>query len=240
MASIIILPAVVESRLTAKHPPLVAGPGCTPTREDIFRLAQEGSYFLGCVKTTTQADAADLSSEQAAQPPPPFKLRAADLVQNASETFLLQQHTLVKGKANYYYIKAIKTTWTTLRDTGMALPSVFPGAMNRTAPGALMRGNGTGVAVVKKSAIQPGHRRALQQTNDNRFRPSSTTDYPFYPIGKLTFRMSSGTSWCSASFISPDDLLTAAHCVIDSETGEAYTDFRFAPGKDGDWEPYGR
>ena len=121
--------------MTAKHPPFLAGPGCAPTKADIFRFANEGSLFLGCVITTTPNEAAAAAqaaglSEQPLQPAAPSKLRAADLVKKSTETFLMLQHTIVDGSGNYYYVKASKTTWATLRNTkGM---TSFPGAMKRT------------------------------------------------------------------------------------------------------------
>jgi V8-like Glu-specific endopeptidase len=81
---------------------------------------------------------------------------------------------------------------------------------------------------------------ALQQLRDNRFRPASSTSFPFWNVGQLTFRGNKGGFICSASFFSPDDIMTAAHCVVDSATGETYRDFKFVPAKDGATEPYGR
>ena len=51
---------------------------------------------------------------------------------------------------------------------------------------------------------------------------------PLYWAGKLFFRAPDGDYVCSAQFISPNVILTAAHCVRDPETGNWYEDFIFA------------
>jgi hypothetical protein len=238
--------------LTVKHPPFAAGPGCTPTRDDIFRFAEEGSVFLGCVKTTTPSAAAAAAAVAAGfsmldgESPPPPKLRAADLVKNSSETFVIMQHTLLNDGSNYYYVQATRTTWAALYNTSGAVPT-FPSSVmtNRTGPprSPTASGNGTArSAAVRKSASQQsrGHRRALQQFNDNRYRQSDLQSFPYWNIGLLSFSDNGEGFTCSATFFSPDDLLTAAHCVVDSVTGQPYRITSFVPAKDGASEPYGR
>ena len=51
---------------------------------------------------------------------------------------------------------------------------------------------------------------------------------PLYWAGKLFYRTPEGDYVCSGQFISPNVILTAAHCVRDSDTGEWYKDFIFA------------
>lgn len=51
---------------------------------------------------------------------------------------------------------------------------------------------------------------------------------PLYWAGKLFYRTPNGDYVCSAQFISPRVLLTAAHCVRDGDTGVWYQDFLFA------------
>jgi len=51
---------------------------------------------------------------------------------------------------------------------------------------------------------------------------------PLYWAGKLFFRAGSDDYVCSAQFISPNVLVTAAHCVRDPDTGNWHDDFIFA------------
>jgi hypothetical protein len=56
--------------------------------------------------------------------------------------------------------------------------------------------------------------------------PSYTT--PLKWAGRLFFRSPAGDQVCSAQFISPQIILTAAHCVRDSATGSFYENIAFA------------
>jgi hypothetical protein len=62
--------------------------------------------------------------------------------------------------------------------------------------------------------------------------PQSSGDRRTIPLkysGKLFFTKPNGrNSYCSAQFISPRIILTAAHCVRSNETGAWYRNFRFA------------
>ena len=58
------------------------------------------------------------------------------------------------------------------------------------------------------------------------FGPSGGT--PLRWAGRLAFKTPSGDAYCTAQFIAPRVLATAAHCVRDNQTGAYYTDFRFA------------
>jgi len=51
---------------------------------------------------------------------------------------------------------------------------------------------------------------------------------PLFWVGKLFYTTPDGDFQCTAQFISPQVILTAAQCVRDSETGDFYTDFVFA------------
>ena len=84
------------------------------------------------------------------------------------------------------------------------------------------------------------HLRKLLQIRDNRFQITNTQAFPYWNIGQLFFQTRTGGSRCSGTFMSPDDIITAGHCVIDSATGATYNGFQFAPAKNGATEPYGR
>jgi hypothetical protein len=71
--------------------------------------------------------------------------------------------------------------------------------------------------------------------------------YPYRAIGKMTFDMPTGSTYCSASVIRRGVIVTAAHCIQDFGTGSAiFRNFRFLPGHYGaagaslnQREPYG-
>lgn len=65
---------------------------------------------------------------------------------------------------------------------------------------------------------------------------------PWRAIGKLLITSASGGSgWCSASVISPNDVIvTAAHCCYDRGTGSWNQDFQFVPAMRGTQKPYGQ
>jgi len=55
--------------------------------------------------------------------------------------------------------------------------------------------------------------------------------YPYAFIGKLTFTTPQGASFCSASLIRRNVLVTAAHCVQDFGTGAvSFSNYKFKPG----------
>ena len=53
-------------------------------------------------------------------------------------------------------------------------------------------------------------------------------DIPLRWAGRLFFKTPDGDHTCSAQFIGPRVLVTAAHCLRDNLTGTYYTNFRFA------------
>lgn len=61
--------------------------------------------------------------------------------------------------------------------------------------------------------------------------------YPYYTVGKLYFTTPSGNSYCTASVISPNNIIvTAAHCVY---SGGWYSNWSFVPADRAGTAPYG-
>ncbi len=75
---------------------------------------------------------------------------------------------------------------------------------------------------------------------DERVRLTNTNEYPLRAIAFLGMYDQSGefVGHCTGTFISPNALLTAAHCLWDPETGWTW-DIRVVPGRNGSVEPYG-
>jgi V8-like Glu-specific endopeptidase len=76
---------------------------------------------------------------------------------------------------------------------------------------------------------------------DNRFYIGGGSPQTWAAFAKVEF----GNYYCSGTLISPDDVLTAAHCVQNSVTGVMYSPHTIIPGQDanapyGDKEPLGR
>lgn len=60
------------------------------------------------------------------------------------------------------------------------------------------------------------------------------------PIGRLSFTVPGGTSYCSASVISGANIIvTAAHCVYDTTNNQFYNNWVFSPAFRGTAAPYG-
>ena len=49
------------------------------------------------------------------------------------------------------------------------------------------------------------------------------------PVGRLYFDTPAGRSTCSGTVVGPNIVLTAAHCVVDSDTGNFYRNWLFVP-----------
>ncbi|WP_420629589.1 trypsin-like serine peptidase [Candidatus Leptofilum sp.] len=63
--------------------------------------------------------------------------------------------------------------------------------------------------------------------------------YPHNWVGRLSFTTSSGTSYCSATTISGNNIVTAAHCLYDTTNDQWFSSWVFTPAyRDGN-APYG-
>lgn len=63
--------------------------------------------------------------------------------------------------------------------------------------------------------------------------------YPHVWSGKLTFTTPTGTASCSATAISKNNIVTAAHCVYDTAANAFYSNWAFTPGFRNGATPYG-
>lgn len=63
--------------------------------------------------------------------------------------------------------------------------------------------------------------------------------YPHKFVGRLSFSTPAGTSYCSATSISGNNMLTAAHCVYDTGTNHFYSNWAFTPAYRNGNAPYG-
>lgn len=115
-------------------------------------------------------------------------------------------------------------------------------------PGLPARGEGrahhdadaTGTLLPAKSA----HRTIGEAVigTDEREPILDTTVFPFSAIAYLELENAEGEVFgsCTATFIGPDALLTAGHCLWDAEAGDWGAEhIRVVPGKDADFEPFG-
>ena len=75
---------------------------------------------------------------------------------------------------------------------------------------------------------------------DERVRIGDTSVYPWRAISHLELYDGGGTltGSCTGTFVGPDALLTAAHCLWDPVTGWTQ-DIAVTPGRDEDYYPYG-
>ncbi|MDI3340743.1 MAG: trypsin-like peptidase domain-containing protein [Sphaerobacter sp.] len=76
---------------------------------------------------------------------------------------------------------------------------------------------------------------------DERVRISPTVGFPTSAVVFLGLydRFDNFIGFCSGNFIGPDVVLTAAHCLWDTDVGGWIANVRVVPGRDGVVEPYG-
>ena len=78
--------------------------------------------------------------------------------------------------------------------------------------------------------------------SDERSQIAETSVFPFSAIAYLELEDASGEVFgsCTATFIGPDALLTAGHCLWDAVSGDwGAHHIRVVPGKDSGFEPFG-
>ncbi|MFH2040320.1 MAG: trypsin-like serine protease, partial [Chloroflexota bacterium] len=63
--------------------------------------------------------------------------------------------------------------------------------------------------------------------------------YPHKWVGRFSFITNNGTSYCSATAISKNHIVTAAHCVFDTVINQWYTNKVFTPAYRNGSAPYG-
>jgi V8-like Glu-specific endopeptidase len=72
----------------------------------------------------------------------------------------------------------------------------------------------------------------------NQWVPAQTV-YPHKWIGRLSFKTSGGTSYCSGTAVSGNVMVTAAHCIYDSTNNVWYNSWVFTPAYRNGSAPYG-
>lgn len=103
--------------------------------------------------------------------------------------------------------------------TAEATPSVNPDAVR--SANRRVRAN--------RPAGEPGGTAQADLASAKGERASgNVTEKPLYWAGKLFYTKPDGDYVCSAQFIGPNIVLTAAHCVRDSDTGNWYENIAFA------------
>ncbi|MCB1496167.1 MAG: trypsin-like serine protease [Bauldia sp.] len=114
------------------------------------------------------------------------------------------------------------------------LSSWTPAAMERARQVQLPTVSADTVAAATRGGqrasrpANPGSSPAKDLVSDRERSSGNVYEKPLYWAGKLFFRAGGENYVCSAQFISPTVLLTAAHCVRDAETGEWHDDLIFA------------
>lgn len=76
---------------------------------------------------------------------------------------------------------------------------------------------------------------------DERVAVLNTTTFPARAVVQILFKKPNGKeNLCSGTMVSPDTVLTAAHCIHSgTQSGQAFSDFRFFPGRNVGVAPFG-
>ncbi len=74
---------------------------------------------------------------------------------------------------------------------------------------------------------------------DDRIRVTPTTGLPARTIAMLDIDFGGQHYMCTGTFIGPDVLITAAHCLYDTEAKVWYDTLKVIPGRDGATMPFG-
>ncbi len=78
-----------------------------------------------------------------------------------------------------------------------------------------------------RSPTEGGSRGVIGQRDDRVVMTSRS--HPWSAIGRVDFQTADGSGHCSGTLVETDIVLTNAHCVVDPETHEFYSDIKFAP-----------
>jgi glutamyl endopeptidase len=124
--------------------------------------------------------------------------------------------------------------------TGALLSSGIQGS---AANAGQRRFHDTAADGTRNRAASPASLRQPQVIGtDDRQRVADTTRFPYSAVAYLELEDIDGEpiGSCTGTFIGPDSLLTAGHCLWDTTTGDWLADhIRVIPGKDDDFEPFG-
>jgi hypothetical protein len=99
----------------------------------------------------------------------------------------------------------------------------LPTPMAKATPGGAPKSAPSG-----PRSVGPGGSGTAQNVGQAERKTGDPKSIPLRWAGKFGFKKKDGDYICSAQFIAPNVVLTAAHCMRDDTTGEWYRDFIFA------------
>jgi len=138
-------------------------------------------------------------------------------------------------------------------DTGAAPNAGVTGPASFSAPGAAAAdasqvsmaayaGDWAALKAAPENAVAAVQPEGTSQTYTTYTVNNYTGLWTIYPnkwIGRLSFRTTGGTSYCSATAISGNNFVTAAHCVYDTTNNVWYSNWVFSPAYRNGSAPYG-